>query len=299
MVIGFIGIGNMGLPMASRLLDAGHQLVVYDARPEALEPLTQRQALAATSPKEVADRAEIVVVSLPNNDVSRAVVLGDNGIIEGSKVRLYVSTCTTGSPFACEVQSALAARNITTLESPISGGPPGASAGTLSIMVSGPADAYAEVEAMLETMGQTVTYCGAQPGLAQVAKLANNILSATALITSLEALAMGVKAGLDPALLLNAINAGSGRNSATQDKIPRDVLTGNFAYGAPMHILMKDIDLALDEGEAQGVPQMVCQQVRQMYKLGMHQGWADKDITEMAKLIEAWSGCEIRSQSST
>ena len=106
---------------------------------------------------------------------------------------------------------------------------------------------------------------------------------------------MGVKAGLDPATMLRAINGGSGRNSATEDKIPRDVITGTFNYGAPMHILMKDIDLALAEGEAQGVPQMVCQQVRQMFKLAMHQGWGHRDITELAKMIEAWSGCEIRS----
>jgi 3-hydroxyisobutyrate dehydrogenase-like beta-hydroxyacid dehydrogenase len=296
MAIGFIGIGNMGLPMATRLMDAGHQLIVFDERAEALAPLLARQALAASSPKDVADRSDIVFVSLPNNTVSRDVVLGADGVIHGAQVKLYVSTCTTGSPFAIEVEKALRANGIATLESPISGGPPGATAGTLSIMVSGPKDAFEQVADMLGAMGKTVTYCGDKPGLAQVAKLANNILSATALITSLEALAMGVKAGLDPALLLNAINAGSGRNSATQDKIPRDVLTGNFNYGAPMHILMKDIDLALQEGEALGVPQMVCQQVRQMYKLGMHKGWANKDITEMAKLIEEWSGCEMRGQ---
>lgn len=294
MEIGFIGVGNMGQPMVGRLLDAGHSVVVFDADQAAMQPLLERQARPATSPRDVADRTEIVFVSLPNNDVSREVLLGEEGIIHGSKVRLYVSTCTTGSPFACEMTEALAARNIATLESPISGGPPGARAGTLSIMVSGPRDAYEEVEGLLQAMGKTLTYCGEKPGLAQVAKLANNILSATALISSLEAIAMGVKAGLDPELLLGAINGGSGRNSATQDKIPRDVVTRKFDYGAPMHILWKDIELALAEGEAQGVPQLVCQQVRQMYLLGMHQGWRDRDITEMAKLIEGWSGCEIR-----
>jgi len=194
------------------------------------------------------------------------------------------------------MSEALAARGVATLEAPISGGPPGAEAGTLSIMVSGPREAFDEVEPVLAGLGKTVTYCGDRPGLAQVAKLANNILSATALIASLEALAMGVKAGLDVEVMLNAINAGSGRNSATQDKIPRDVITGTFNYGAPMHILAKDIDLALAEGEAQGVPQMVCQQVRQMFKLGMAKGWADRDITEMARLIEEWAGCEIRAR---
>jgi 3-hydroxyisobutyrate dehydrogenase-like beta-hydroxyacid dehydrogenase len=296
MELGFIGTGNMGLPMAGRLLDAGHTLVVHDADPAALAPLTARQAMAAGSPKEVAARTEIVFVSLPGNAASREVVLGEEGIVHGERMRLYVNTCTTGSPFACEMSEALAARGVTTLEAPISGGPPGAEAGTLSIMVSGPRAAFDELAPVFETLGKTVTWCGEKPGLAQVAKLANNILSATALVASLEALAMGVKAGLDVEVMLRAINGGSGRNSATQDKIPRDVITGTFAYGAPMRILMKDIDLALAEGEAQGVPQLVSQQVRQLFRLGMAQGWAEKDITEMAKLIEGWSGCEIRAK---
>ena len=297
MEFGFIGIGNMGAPIAGRILDAGHTLVVHDAREDALTPLIERQALKANSPREVADRTEIVFVSLPNNVVSREVVVGESGLIHGGKVQIYVNTCTTGSPFACEMTTALAERGIATLECPISGGPPGARAGTLSIMASGPQAAFDQIAPLLDSLGKTVTYCGEAPGLAQVAKLANNILSATALAASFEALAMGVKAGLDVDVLLRAINGGSGRNSATMDKIPRDVVTGNFNYGAPLHILMKDIDLALQEGEAQGVPQMVCQQVRQMFLLAMHRGWADRDITEMARLVEEWSGCEMRSKS--
>ncbi|MBT6276974.1 MAG: NAD(P)-dependent oxidoreductase, partial [Chromatiales bacterium] len=240
MKFGFVGIGNMGLPMANRLLDAGHQLVVHDARDSAVAPLTARQAIAVESPKAVADRARIVIASLPNNQVSRDVITGDNGLIGGSEIGVFINTCTTGSPFACEMTESLAARGIATLESPISGGPPGATSGTLSIMVSGPKAIFDEIEPALNALGSTVTYCGDKPGIAQVAKLANNILSATALIASLEALAMGVKAGLDVDVLLSAINGGSGRNSATMDKIPRDVVTGLFNYGAPLHILMKD-----------------------------------------------------------
>ena len=295
MEIGFIGIGQMGLPMASRLLDADHSLVVYDARASAMRPLLERQATQAKSACDVADRATVVFVSLPNNDASREALLGAQGLIHGQAVEIFVNTCTTGSPFAREMAAALASRNITTLESPISGGPPGARAGTLSIMVSGPRSAYDRVAPLLEPLGKTITFCGEGPGLAQVTKLANNILSASALIASVEALAMAVKAGVDPEVALTAINAGSGRNSATEDKIPRDVLTGQFNYGAAIHILMKDIDLALAEGEAQGVPQMVCSQVRQMFKLAMHMGWAERDITELARLVESWSDCEIRS----
>lgn len=294
MEFGFIGIGNMGLPMAGRLLDAGHTLVVHDARAEAIAPLVARQARPADSPREVADRTDIVFVSLPHNDAVRAVVTGEQGLVHGRRRRLCVNTCTIGSPLARELSATLAQQGVVMLDAPISGGPPGASAGTLSIMVSGPRDAFDELEPVFERLGGTVTWCGETPGLAQVVKLANNLLSASALIASLEALAMGVKAGADVEVMLRAINAGSGRNSATQDKIPRDVITRNFDYGAPMHILVKDIDLALTEGNALGVPQMVCEQVRQMFKLGMVRGWADRDITEMAKIYEEWAGCELR-----
>jgi 3-hydroxyisobutyrate dehydrogenase-like beta-hydroxyacid dehydrogenase len=155
---------------------------------------------------------------------------------------------------------------VRTLDAPINGGSSGSNEGTVSIVVSGPEDAFSDMVPILPTLGKAVAYCGEKAGLAQVAKLANNILSATALAASLEALAMGVKAGLDPTTMLRMINAGSGRNSATEDKLPRDVITGKRNYGAPIRILMKDIDFALAEGEAQGVPQMVCQQVRQMYE---------------------------------
>lgn len=293
--LGFVGTGHMGQPMAGRLLDAGHQLVLRDREAAAMAPLLARQAQEAASAREVADRCATTFVSLPNNEVIREVVLGADGLIHGSAIKTYVSTCTTGSPFAIEMAEALAAKGIATLDAPISGGPPGAEAGTLSVMCSGPRVAFDEVEPLLKAFGKAVVYCGEKPGLAQVVKLANNILSATALAASAEALAMGVKAGADPEVMLQAINAGSGRNSATQDKIPRDVLTRTFNYGAQMHILMKDVDLALAEGEAQGVPQPICQQVRQTFKLAMHQGWRERDITEIVKLVEGWAGVEIKS----
>ncbi len=295
--IGFIGTGNMGQPMAANLLAAGHQLVIHDIAEAAMAPLLERQARAAASPKAVAEECELVFVSLPDNKVIEQIVLGENGVVEGGKVRLYISTCTTGSRFAEATAAALAARGITALDAPISGGPPGARAGTLSIMVSGPPAAFEEARPLLASLGRKIVHCGDEPGHAQVLKLANNILSATALIASCEALAMGVKAGLDPVVMLEAINAGSGRNSATEDKIPRDVISRNFAYGAPLHILLKDIDLALAEGEALGVSQFVCQQVRQVFKLAEHQGWRNRDITEIAKLVEGWAGVEIKARS--
>ena len=126
-------------------------------------------------------------------------------------------------------------------------------------------------------------------------KLANNILFATSLAVTSEALAMGVKAGIDPNVMLEAIQAGTGRNAATDLVIPTSVLPRSFDFGASIEILLKDVNLALEEGEKQGVPQFVCQQTRQMLLLAAHKGWNQRDVSEWFKLVEEWAGIEIRS----
>ena len=294
-VIGYLGLGNMGQPMASRLMDAGNNISVFDIDETAMKPLAERQALQASSPRDLADKSEIVICSLPSNSVIREAVLGNGGLIEGEKIRIYVSACTTGSTFAEEIAEALAEKGIATLEAPISGGPPGARAGTLSVMVSGPQDAYEELIPYFKAYGKKLVYCGEKPGLAQVLKLANNILFATSLAVTSEALAMGVKAGIDPNVMLEAIQAGTGRNAATDLVIPTSVLPRSFDFGASIEILLKDVNLALEEGEKQGVPQFVCQQTRQMLLLAAHKGWNQRDVSEWFKLVEEWAGIEIRS----
>ena len=294
-VIGYLGLGNMGQPMASRLMDAGNNISVFDIDETAMKPLAERQALQASSPRDLADKSEIVICSLPSNSVIREAVLGNGGLIGGEKIRIYVSACTTGSTFAEEITEALAEKGIATLEAPISGGPPGARAGTLSVMVSGPQDAYEELIPYFKAYGKKLVYCGEKPGLAQVLKLANNILFATSLAVTSEALAMGVKAGIDPNVMLEAIQAGTGRNAATDLVIPTSVLPRSFDFGASIEILLKDVNLALEEGEKQGVPQFVCQQTRQMLLLAAHKGWNQRDVSEWFKLIEEWAGIEIQS----
>ena len=294
-IIGYLGLGNMGQPMASRLMDAGNNISVYDIAETAINPLLERQALQASSPRDLADKSEIVICSLPSNSVIREAVLGTGGLIEGKKIRVYVSACTTGSAFAEEITEALEKKGIATLEAPISGGPPGARAGTLSVMVSGPKDAYEELIPYFKAYGKKIVYCGEKPGLAQVLKLANNILFATSLAVTSEALAMGVKAGIDPNVMLEAIQAGTGRNAATDLVIPTSVLPRSFDFGASIEILLKDVNLALEEGEKQGVPQFVCQQTRQMLLLAAHKGWNQRDVSEWFKLVEEWAGIEIRS----
>ena len=293
MEAGYLGIGNMGLPMAGRLLDGGHNLTVFDIREEAMKPLLERQARRATSPRDLADQCEIVVVSLPTLAAFRAVAFGDDGLTKGRAMKLLVNTCTIGVPFVKEIEATMAAQGVTVVDCPISGGPPGARAGTLSVMVSGDPASIERIKPMISLWGRTLTIAGDKPGAAQVLKLTNNILSAVSLAATAEAFVMGAKGGLDPEVMLSAINAGSGRNSATESKFPISVLDRSFNYGAEMHILMKDIDLAIAQGEDLGVPMWVCQAARLVFKQAMHQGAAKEDLTAIVKYVERDAGFEI------
>jgi 3-hydroxyisobutyrate dehydrogenase-like beta-hydroxyacid dehydrogenase len=293
-LLGFVGLGNMGGPMASRLLDAGHSLCVFDTNAAVMTPLTDRGAQAAASPEEVASTAPIVLMSLPTPNIVQAVALGDRGLVHGPAVRTVIDLSTTGPGMATIVARGLAERHIVWVDSPVSGGMAGAKAGTLAVMVSCPKTTFADVEPILNTFGRTF-FTGEKPGLAQVAKLANNLLAAAALVVSSEALAMGVKAGLDPKVLIDIINAGSGRNSATQDKFPRSILTGGFDFGFATGLSYKDVRLCVDEAEAMGVPMVVGSAVRQMLAVTQAKFGATSDFTCIAKVIEEWAGVQIRS----
>ncbi|HEY5965179.1 MAG TPA: NAD(P)-dependent oxidoreductase, partial [Xanthobacteraceae bacterium] len=238
MEIGFIGLGNMGGPMSRRLVEAGHKLTVFDTRKEAMDKLVALGAQAAGSPADVASRVETVMTSLPSLDIGMKVVNGEDGITRGNRVRRYIDLSTTGSRAAVKTAEILKARSIVQIDCPVSGGVAGAEKGTLAVMVSGPKDDVELVQPALEVFGK-VFYCGDKPGMAQSMKLANNFLSATGMAASSEAIAMGVKAGLDPSLMCDVINAGSGMNTATTQKFPRSVLPGTFDYGFGMALMVK------------------------------------------------------------
>ena len=296
MRVGYLGVGNMGQPMAGKLLDGGHNLVIYDISETAMEPLLLRQARRAASPRNLAEECEIVVVSLPTLAAFRGAVLGADGLAAGGAIKLLLNTCTVGVPFLREIEAALAPHGITVVDCPISGGPAGARAGTLSVMVSGDPAAVAQVRPLISLWGPTLTIAGDKPGAAQLLKLTNNILFAVSLAATSEAFVMGAKGGLDPAVMVNAINAGSGRNGATLTVMPNAVLDRSFDYGAAMHILMKDIDLAIAQGEQLGVPMWVCQAARLVFKHAMFAGAANDDLSTLIRHVEHGAGFELPTQ---
>jgi len=284
----------MGGPMASRLLDAGYALSIFDTNPDALAPLSARGARVAASPADVGAAARIVLMSLPTPNIVQSVALGEQGICRGSAVKIVIDLSTSGPGMANIVARGLSEHGMTLVDSPVSGGVGGATKGTLAVMVSCPRAVFGDVEPILKTFGK-IFFTGEKPGLAQSAKLANNLLAAAAIAVTSEAMAMGVKAGLDAQVLIDIINAGSGRNSATQDKFPKCVLPGTFDFGFATGLSYKDVRLCVDESEAMGVPMVVGAAVRQMLAITHAKFGAASDFTCVAKVVEEWAGVEIRS----
>jgi hypothetical protein len=296
MDIGFIGLGNMGQPMARRLIEAGHKLVVYDTRNDAVAPLVALGAQLASSPQDVADRVETVMSSLPSLQISQKVATGEGGVIHGKKIKRYIDLSTTGSRVAAEICAALAKKNIVQIDSPVSGGVGGANKGTLAVMVSGPRAEIDVVKDALSVLGK-VFVIGEKPGMAQTMKLANNFLSATAMAATSEAVAMGVKAGLDPAVMIDVINAGSGRSTASTDKFPKTILPRTFDYGFATALMLKDVRLCVEEAKGLGVPDAVMSAVLAQWETTNSEFGGDSDFTAIVQMIERRAGVTVGKKS--
>jgi 3-hydroxyisobutyrate dehydrogenase-like beta-hydroxyacid dehydrogenase len=292
MQIGFIGLGNMGFPMARRLIEARHHLVVFDQRKQTMDKLVALGAQAASSPKDVADRAETVMASLPSLQASLDVATGKDGVIEGKRVRRFVDLSTVGSHMAVRIHDLLAKRDLVQLDSPVSGGVGGAEKGTLAVMVSGPRDDFEAVRGALDVIGK-VFFIGEKPGSAQTMKLANNLLSATAVVATSEAVVMGVKAGLDPAVMIDVINAGSGMNTASRDKFPRSILPRTFDFGFATGLMVKDVRLCLEEAKSLGLSMEVAEAVGRLWEVVIREMGAESDFTSAIKPIEEAAGVVV------
>jgi 3-hydroxyisobutyrate dehydrogenase-like beta-hydroxyacid dehydrogenase len=292
MEIGFIGLGRMGQPMAKRLVEAGHKLVVYDTRNDAVTPLVALGAQVASSPQDVADRVETVMASLPSLQISEKVATGEGGVIYGKCVKRFIDLSTTGARVATRIAADLAKKNILQVDSPVSGGVGGASKGTLAVMVSGPKAEIDHVKDVLGVFG-TVFIIGEKPGMAQTMKLANNFLSAAAMVATAEAVAMGVKAGLDAAVMIDVINAGSGRSRASDQKFPQSILPRTFNYGFATALMLKDVRLCFEESKDLEVPNAVMRTVLDQWEATEAEYGGDSDFTHIVKLIETQAGVTV------
>src|SRR5436190_13471910 len=292
MEIGFIGLGKMGFPMARRLIEAGHRLTVFDTQRAAMEKLVALGARTGNSPKDIADEVETVMASLPSLQASLDVATGKGGVIEGTRIRRFVDLSTVGSQMAVKIHGLLAKNNIVQIDSPVSGGVGGAEKGTLAVMASGPRADFEVVKAALEVIGK-VFFIGEKPGSAQTMKLANNLLSATAIVATSEAVVMGVKSGLDPTVMIDVINAGSGMNTASRDKFPRAVLPRSFDFGFATGLMVKDVRLCLEEMKSLGLSMEVAEAVGRLWETVIRDMGPESDFTSAIKPIEKAAGVVV------
>ncbi|QLL06778.1 NAD(P)-dependent oxidoreductase [Mycobacterium vicinigordonae] len=294
MTVGFVGLGHMGFPMARRLIEAGHAVVAFDAHAAALDRIVALGGDPASSPRDVADRAETVLASLPTPAAALEVTTGPVGLIKGARIRRYVDLSTVGSRTAAQIHELLAQRDIVAIDSPVSGGVRGAEKGALALMVSAPRTAFDEIKSLLQTLGRPL-YVGDKPGSAQTMKLANNILAANVLAATAEVVVMGVKSGLDPAVMIDVLNAGSGATSASRDKFPRAILPRTFDYGFGTGLMVKDVQLYLEEAHALGVTADLAEAVGRLWEAAAQQLGPESDFTVVIKLFEAAAGVTVES----
>ena len=294
MKVGFVGLGNMGNPMATNLLKAGHQLTVHDLRREAATNLLEMGANWADVPKDVVPGNDVVFTSLPVPRDVQAVVLGDNGILEGSDTSTVYMDLSTNSPTIIrQIHDTLAERGVTVLDAPVSGGVYGAAAGTLAVMVGGDKAVFDRMKPTLDAIGSHVVYCG-PIGNGMVCKICNNLLSMGIGVLMTEALTLGVKAGVDLATLADVIANSSGGNRRLVEKFPRYLFQGNFEPGFATALAAKDVRLATDLGREYGIPMELSNLVDQRHVEAMFRGWGPEDSDAVSKIQEEKAGIQLR-----
>ena len=294
--IGFIGLGNMGVPMAGRLLDGGYKLIVNDIRQDAARPLLARGATWAASPAEVAAVAQTVITILPTSREVREVLLGTKGLLDGLRPGSLVLEMTSADPSVTrELEREVATRGSALIDAPVSGGVRGAVEGTLAIMVGGDPALLERARPVLARMGKNIFHAG-PVGAGHAIKLVNNMCSGGILALTIEAVAVAARAGVDPTRAVEILQASSGRSNASDNKFPRFILNGAFDAGFAIRLMMKDLDGYGRLAQEAGVPSPVARAAAEIYRVAMARGMAEQDHTAIARIIEEWAGVSLRSQ---
>jgi 3-hydroxyisobutyrate dehydrogenase len=296
MRVGFIGLGNMGGPMALNVLKAGHTMVVSDIRPELARPHLAQGAVWADAPKAVAQASDVVFTSLPGPREVEAVVLGAGGILEGAaRGGIYVDLSTSSASLIRKIHGIGAPRGIEVLDAPVSGGVSGARSGKLAVLVGGDEAVYARIKPVLDAIGDKVTRVG-EIGSGTIAKLVHNMVSAGARMAIAEGMTLGVKAGVAPEALLDALQKSSfGQGRVFKEMIPNTVFTGAFdTVGFALKLLRKDVGLATELGREYHVPMLIAALAEQQLEEALRRGWGDRDSNSLFCLQEERAGVTLR-----
>jgi 2-hydroxy-3-oxopropionate reductase len=291
-IIGFIGLGIMGRPMAKNLIKAGYKLVVYDKFAK-FDDLITLGAEGAASNKEVASKSDIIITMLPNSPHVKEAILGPDGVIEGIKAGAIVIDMSSIAPAASqEVGAALKAKNAGFLDAPVSGGEPKAIDGTLAIMVGGEKDTFEKVKPILEKMGSSVVLVG-ELGAGNVTKIANQMIVALNIAAVSEAFVLAVKAGVDPQSVFDAIKGGLAGSTVMNAKVPM-ILDGNFKPGFRIELHIKDLQNAMDTAHNLGIPIPLTASVMETLQALKVDGMAANDHSAIVRFYEKLAKTEVR-----
>lgn len=293
MRLGFIGIGNMGKPMAVNLLKANHQLAIYDINPKPLEELAKMGGVVKGKPSEIPPLAEVIFLSLPSHVIVEEVMLGVNGVVSTLKKGQIVIDTTTSLPSVSrKVAEKVKALGADFLDASVSGGPDGATAQTLTFMVGGEATVLEKVRSLLETLGKKIFYIGTH-GLGNTMKLVNNMLTATNTACFIEGLVMGTKAGIQPSVLFDVISSCSGNSYAFQKKVPR-ILNGNFKPMFALDLEYKDLSLGTMVAQELKTTALLASLAKGLFEMARAKGLGSEDNVALVKVLEEMSNVKVR-----
>lgn len=292
-IVGVIGLGKMGKPMAYRLINAGHTVIVHSRSQGPVEEVVALGATKAPTPRDLSSNCDIVITSLPDSSTVETVCLGENGVRAGARKKsIVIDTSTIHPETARRVASALNERGVEMLDAPVSGGEPGAVAGTLSIMVGGDEKAFNRALPIMQKIGRTITHMGPS-GAGQLTKLANQIIVAVNYAAIAEGLVLGAKAGLDPAKLIHALQGGLASSRCLEQKGER-IINGNYEPGGRLALHIKDLQYALETARSLGVPLPIASMVQQYFEATKAAGRADWDHSAVVTFFEDLAGVKIR-----
>lgn len=294
MKVGFIGIGNMGKPMAENLLKAGYEVNVYDLVKEPVEEMAAKGAVACETNTELASKSDVIFTSLPNGKIVESVMTGENGVIAACKEGAVIIDMSSVAPSTTEQMAKIAAgHGVSYVDAPVSGGTAGAKAGTLTIMVGADEETYAKIKPVLEVIGKNIYLMG-KAGLGDAMKIVNNMLFGCNMAALAEALVLGVKCGLKPETMKEIISVSSGGSYALNAKMEKFIMNDQFNGGFAMALQHKDLGLALEAGKDVGVPTPVAGLATQMFQCGMAEGLSREDMSAVIKVYENMTGVKVR-----
>jgi 3-hydroxyisobutyrate dehydrogenase-like beta-hydroxyacid dehydrogenase len=292
--LGFLGLGLMGYPMARNLARAGHELAVWsNTASKAKQLASEERATACATPKEVAAHSDFIFACVGDTQMSEEIFTGSNGVIEGAKRGTIAADASTISPSRSRaIGEKLGAKGIQFLDAPCTGSTPGATNATLTFMIGGDQSVFEKTKPYLELMGKNFYYCG-EPGRGLQAKLTQNLILANLMQAFNEGMVLSTKGGIDPELMLDILNNSAAKSGLIAFKAPF-VFRRDFTTAFSTKWMHKDISLALDSAQEQGLPMPLTSQTKQMFQAAISEGYGEDDLCATIRVMERWGGVEVK-----